>query len=98
MADFDAASGRSNRTERIAVRLPSDAKRTLERAAEITGRSLTDFVVDNALTAARKAIEESEQMHLTGEDREMFLAALANPSEPNEALKAAAARYRRLTE
>lgn len=98
MADFDAASERSNRIERIAVRLPSDAKRTLERAAEITGRSLTDFVVDNALTAAKKAIEESEQMHLTGEDREMFLAALANPQEPNDALKAAAARYRRLTE
>lgn len=98
MANTDATSERQNRVERIAVRLPSDAKRTLERAAEITGRSLTDFVVDNALTAARKAIEESEQMRLTGEDREMFLAALANPPEPNKDLKAAAAWYRRLTE
>ena len=98
MADFGTKTERSYKTERIAVRLPSDAKRTLERAAEVCGRSLTDFVVENALTAAQNTIEDSERMRLAEEDRAIFLAALANPPEPNEALKAAAVRYRRLTE
>ena len=39
-----------------------------------------------------------ERISLTEKDSVIFLAALANPPEPNEALKAAAARYRRLTE
>lgn len=98
MADFDATTERSQKTERIAVRLSPDAKRTLERAARISGRSLTDFVVDNAVSAAQKAIEDSERMRLEEQDRTVFLAALADPPAPNEALKAAVARYRSLTE
>lgn len=98
MADFDATTERLHKTERIAVRLSSDAKRTLEHAARISGRSLTDFVVDNAVSAAQKAIEDSERMRLEEQDRTVFLAALADPPAPNEALKAAAARYRSLTE
>ena len=39
----------------------------LRRAAEIEGRSLTDFVVAAASAAARHTIAEAEVLHLSGE-------------------------------
>ncbi len=83
--------------ERIAVRLPADAKRALEDAAAISGRSLTDFVIDSAMAAAREAIENTERIRLGQEDRAVFMAALADPPEPNKALRDAAARHRKMT-
>ncbi len=91
-----AANRRRHKDERIYVRVSEDVKRTLERAAEVTGRSLSDFVVNSAFNAAQKAIDDVERMHLAAEDRAVFLAALTNPPAPNDALKAAAARHRKL--
>ena len=87
---------RPHKSERVAVRLTGETKRILEHAAEVTGRSLTDFVVDSAVSAAQQAIERNERLKLAAEDREVFLSALANPPAPNEALRAAAARHRKL--
>lgn len=89
---------RPSKDERIFVRVSSDVKRTLERAAEVSGRSLSDFVVGSAFNAAREAIEGVERMVLSEADRDVFLEALSNPPAPNDALKAAAAWYKKLTE
>lgn len=99
MATTDESMGveRAHKSKRVAVRLPPEVKRTLEHAASVTGRSLSDFVVDSALKAAQQAIDEHERLSLTTEDREVFLSALSNPPKPNEALRAAAERYRQLT-
>ncbi len=85
------------KSERVAVRLTPAVKRALERGAEVSGRSLSDFVVDSAYRAARRAIEDHERLHLSDRDREAFLAALDNPPEPNQALRRAAQRHDRLT-
>jgi uncharacterized protein (DUF1778 family) len=77
--------------------LAPETKQALEHAARLTGRSLTDFVVDSALGAAQRAIDSHERLRLTIEDREAFLSALAKPPAPNKALRAAAGRHRRLT-
>ncbi|MFQ5785946.1 MAG: DUF1778 domain-containing protein [Alphaproteobacteria bacterium] len=98
-ATLDAAGSgaRSDRKrERLAVRLSGAAKRTLERAAEVSGRSLSDFVVASALDAAHQTIEEHDRIRLAAEDRAVFLAALANPPEPGEALRSAVAHYEAL--
>jgi uncharacterized protein (DUF1778 family) len=89
---------RARKDERVALRLPADVKRTLQQAADATGRSLTDFVVDSAVRAARKAIAERERMRLAERDRVVFLKALSRPAKPNRALKSAAARYRERVE
>lgn len=95
--DLDVVTRRRrHKDERVYVRVSEDVKRTLERAAEVTGRSLSDFVVNSAFDAARKAIEDAERMHLAAEDRAVFLAALSTPPAPNDALKAAAARHKKL--
>lgn len=95
--DLDVVTRRRrHKDERVYVRVSEDVKRTLERAAEVTGRSLSDFVVGSAFDAARKAIEDAERMHLAAGDRAVFLAALSTPPAPNDALKAAAARHKKL--
>ena len=101
-ADASASPGaRESRShkkdERVAVRLPAKAKRMLEDAAATSGRSLTDFVVDSAMAAAQDTIENMERIRLALEDRAAFMAALANPPEPNAALQTAAARHQKPT-
>lgn len=88
------ANKRVQKSERIAVRLASDVKERLEYAAELTGRSVSDFVVSSALEAAEAHIGRHEQFRLTEADRAVFLSALAKPPAPNKALRAAARKYR----
>jgi uncharacterized protein (DUF1778 family) len=84
--------------ERLEARITPEDKRTLERAAELSGRKLTDFVVSAAREAARDTIQRYEGMVLTDvRDREAFVSAMLAPPAPNDKLRAAAARYRKAT-
>ncbi len=80
--------------ERIGVRTSVAVKSTLIRAASISGRSLSDFIVNSALEAAKQTIETEERLSLSAEDREVFLAALFTPPSPNAALVDAAKKYK----
>jgi uncharacterized protein (DUF1778 family) len=68
----------------------------LKRAAEIEGRTLTDFVVAAASAAARKTIEEAGMIRLSLEDQRRFAEALINPPPLSPALKRAFKHHRRL--
>lgn len=81
---------------RLEARLPNDVMARLKRAAEIQGRTLTDFVVAAADEAACRTIEQTEIIHLSLEDQRQLAEAILNPPEPNEALKKAARRHREL--
>ena len=83
-------------TARLEARLPHDVMARLKRAAEIQGRTLTDFVVAAADDAACRAIEESEIIRLSFEGQRQIAAAILHPSAPSPALKRAAKRYRDL--
>ncbi len=48
------------RAERLEVRTTSAQKRLIERAAELRGTSVTDFVVSNIQAAAAETIREFE--------------------------------------
>lgn len=82
------------KNERLAVRLPSEVKDMLELAAEVSGRSLSDFVLASAVAAAHKSIEDHERMRLSSDDRDVFLAAFSDDAEPNDALKSAAGQFK----
>jgi uncharacterized protein (DUF1778 family) len=88
----------SNRatTARLEARLPAEVHALLKRAAEIEGRSLTDFVVAAASAAARKTIEEAGMIRLSVEDQRRFAEALINPPPLSPALKRAFKHHRRL--
>ena len=81
---------------RLEARLPTDVMARLKRAAEIQGRTLTDFVVAAADEAACRTIEQNEIIHLSLEDQRQLAESILNPPEPNEALKKAAKKYRQL--
>jgi uncharacterized protein (DUF1778 family) len=68
----------------------------LKRAAEIEGRSTTDFVVSAARDAACKTIEQAEILRLSAEDQRRFADAILNPKPPIPALRRAARRRRKL--
>jgi uncharacterized protein (DUF1778 family) len=83
-------------TARLEARLPNEVMARLKRAAEIQGRTLTDFVVAAADEAACRAIEQTEIIRLSLEDQRQIAAAILNPPAPNKALKKAVKRYREL--
>jgi uncharacterized protein (DUF1778 family) len=82
------------RVERLEARISRDQKRLFQRAADLQGRTLTDFVVSSAQEAAVRTIGEMEIIRLNAEDSRAFAEALLKPREPTERLRAAARRYR----
>jgi uncharacterized protein (DUF1778 family) len=85
-----------NRTARLEARIAPEALAVVRRAAEIQGRSLSDFVVAAAQEAANRAIEETEIIRLSVEGQRQLAALLLNPPEPSPALKKAFKRRREL--
>jgi uncharacterized protein (DUF1778 family) len=78
---------------RLEARLPASIYALLKRAAELKGRSLTDFVVSAAQDAALRAIDDDGVIRLCAEDQVRFANALLNPPEPNAALQQAMSQH-----
>lgn len=89
-------SNTPNPTARLEARLPVDVHALLKRAAEIEGRTLTDFVVAAASAAARKTIEDTELLRLSAEDQQLFAEALIEPPPLAPGMKRAIKRQARL--
>jgi uncharacterized protein (DUF1778 family) len=80
--------------ERLEARVTREQKQLIEHAAELEGRSITDFVVASAQSAARQVIQDHESLKLTARDREVFVQALLNPPQPTDKLRQAVRRYK----
>lgn len=83
-------------TARLEARLPVDVHALLKRAAEIQGRTLTDFVVTAAREAAARAVEEAGIIRLSLEDQRQIANAILKPPAPTRALRRAFKRHRDL--
>jgi uncharacterized protein (DUF1778 family) len=70
---------RQPRTEKIDLRLSTEAKATIVAASRATGQSLTDFVLQSALARAEEALPERHHFGLDAERWAEFLAALDAP-------------------
>ena len=86
----------TTRTTRLEARISPEALAVVRRAAELQGRSLSDFVVSAAQEAAQRTIEDAQVLRLAVEDQQALAASILNPPEPNDALHRAAAAHRRL--
>lgn len=80
----------------VLVLFGAELHAALKRAAELQGRTMTDFVVAAVQEAARKAIEQAEVVRFSVADQEAFARALIDPVKPNAALRRAFARGRKL--
>jgi uncharacterized protein (DUF1778 family) len=83
-------------TARLEARLPAHVHAMLKRAAEIEGRTLTDFVVAASSEAARQTIETTEIIRLSLDDQRLFAESILNPPEPTDALRRAFEKHREL--
>ena len=81
---------------RLEARLPAGIHTLLKRAAEIEGRSLTDFVVTAAREAACRTIEQALIIRLSLEDQRRIAEAILSPPDPAPALRRAFKRRRKL--
>jgi uncharacterized protein (DUF1778 family) len=80
--------------ERLEARISREQKELFQRAADIQGRTLTDFVISSLQESAKRAIQEHEMMILSVRDQEVFVETLLNPPNPSEKLRTAAQRYK----
>jgi uncharacterized protein (DUF1778 family) len=85
---------KNRKEQRIETRLPAEAKQQIEQAANLQGRSLSDFVVQAALDQAHKVIEQQRIIRLTvAESVALANLMLAEP-KPNAKAVDAFRRYK----
>jgi uncharacterized protein (DUF1778 family) len=72
------------KTARLEAPATDDQKALFQRAADLTGRALTDFVVSSAEEIATRTVHEREVLTLSGLRRKGFLDALLNSPSPSK--------------
>jgi len=98
MANLASKSARGRtRAQRLETRVTAEQKTLIEHAAALQGRTVTDFVLTSVQEAARRAIEEHQQLELSVRDSEAFVDALLNPKPVNDRLRETVRRYREAT-
>lgn len=83
------------RGARLEARISVEQKAVLQRAATLSGRTLSEFVVASAQDAARRVIQEHETVRLSRAEQIAFVSALLKPPAANARLRQAAAAYRK---
>ncbi len=91
------AKAAAPKRDRMHLRLDVATKRKLERAAAYTQKSVTDFVLSQAVEAADQLLKSHEQHTLSTADWETFCKALDRPPKPNRELKQGFHWYRAIT-
>lgn len=84
------------RTSRVEARIAPDALALVRRAAELQGRSISDFLVAAALKDAQRTIEDAHLIRLSANDQERFFEILLNPPSLAPAMKRALKARKRL--
>ena len=72
-------SGRPARSSRLHFRVREEQKALLEEAAALSGRSLTEFVLTSAQSAANDILADRTRFVLPPEQWDAFAAALERP-------------------
>jgi uncharacterized protein (DUF1778 family) len=93
-----ATENTSTKSARIETRVTQEQKELIERAAKVSGRSVSDFVIAHVVVAAKKIIEEYEKQRLDQVQSRILVDALLSPKKPNKNLKLAMQDYRRRVE
>ena len=84
------------KSKRIEARVKPDALALVQRAAELQGCSVSEFVVSAAEKEARRALEQASTIRLSVEDQRRFVELLLSPPEPTSTLERARAAHEAL--
>ena len=82
------------RGERLEARITADQKALIQRAAELEGRSVTDYVVSSVQDAARRTVEAHDILVLSAAESRAFVDALLDPPPVNDRLRDSVRRHR----
>jgi uncharacterized protein (DUF1778 family) len=82
-----AMTARTNRSEKLDLRLTAEAKRILATAAAAERRSLSDFVLESALRRAEETLADRHSFPLNPEKWAAFMEALDAPTRDLPHLK-----------
>jgi uncharacterized protein (DUF1778 family) len=77
----------SARTTKLDLRLSPEAKLTLNAAARASNRSVSQFVLDSALSRAEETLPDRRRFELNAEQWEAFMAALDAPTRDTHRLR-----------
>ena len=80
------------RSERVDLRMTPGAKQTLQRAAAVANKTLTEFLLDTGLNAALDTLADRRVFQLDEQHWEAFMAALSTPPKNNPKLRKLLAR------
>jgi uncharacterized protein (DUF1778 family) len=80
--------------ERFDVRVPANVKQQIEYAAELQGRTVSDFIVAAALSEATEVIQKQKILKLCVDDSTALAEALATKPVINKKSVQAARRYK----
>ncbi len=84
----------NNQISRLNFRLPIELKDRIEKAAIISGVTVTDFAISILGNSADEILEKHQTRTLSNKDRDIFLEMLENPPQPNEVLLKAVKEYK----
>ncbi len=82
------------KNKRVTARISEEVKLLLTQAAELSGATLNQFLVQAALEKAQRMIEQENIIRLSMQDSVWFFNALDNPPKPNAKLLQAVAAHR----
>jgi uncharacterized protein (DUF1778 family) len=85
------------RAARLEARVSAAQKTLLQRAASLSGCTLSEFVIASAQEAAHKLVQEQAVIQLSRAEQVAFVTALLRPPKAPARLRRAAAAYRRQT-
>ncbi len=86
----------STRTARVEARIAPESLAIVRRAAELQGRSVSDFLVAAAVKDAYRTIEDEQIVRLSVDDQHRFAEMLLNPPDLTPAMQGALKARKRL--
>ena len=90
MPNTAAEAVESDRGDRLEARVSRTQKALLQRAAALSGRTLSEFVVASAHEAATKVIQDHDTIRLSRAEQTAFVKAVLDPLVPGARLRKAA--------
>jgi uncharacterized protein (DUF1778 family) len=79
---------------RVVARIPPTVKETLQRAADLSGATLNQFLVQAALKEANRVLEIDRTIALSERDAQRIFDLIENPPPPSQQLLAAVDKHR----
>jgi uncharacterized protein (DUF1778 family) len=79
---------------RVVARIPPTVKETLQRAADLSGATLNQFLVQAALKEANRVLEIDRTIALSERDAQRIFDLIENPPAPSQQLLAAVDKHR----